>query len=399
MATDTARRAGRSAAAPAPAAGAPRLRVLIVVSGLGRGGAERQAVALANHLDPSACEVRMISTTTDNPLGAGLAPHVGLEIIAKRWRFDVSMVRRLAAAIRRFAPDIVQTYHFDAEILTRVAARLASRVPVVGSERNTEHPGRWWRAPIDRLTSAGCSHVIANSRAGAAYRATLMRRPSSYFSVVHNGVDADVFSPGPAGPGRRRLLLSDSDRVVLMVANFKPQKNHGLFFEMARRVADRVPEARFVLVGGVLATGPHASGPYHREMSALVDRLALAPRCVFAGTQDDLAPLYRAADVIVLTSRHEGTPNVVLEALACGRPVVVTDVADNREIVGDAGFVVPLGQPELFASRVVELLTDEELSAHLGARARARALERFTFARVAAETESVYRRVIAARTP
>ena len=373
---------------------AARLRVLIAISGLGRGGAERQVVALANHLDPAACDVRVISTTTDNPLAAGLAPHVGFEVVAKRWRFDASMVWRLAAAMRRFAPDVVQAFHFDTEVLARVAAMLAGGVPVIGSERNTEHPGMSWRAPIDRFTSALCRHVIANSRAGAAYRAALLRRPESYFSVVHNGVDADAFSPGPAAPGRRRLGLADADRVVLMVANFKPQKNHALVFEMARLVAERVPAARFVLVGGTLAAGPHDSGPYHQEMNALVDRLGLRARSVFAGVQDDLAALYRAADVVVLTSRHEGTPNVVLEAMACGRPVVVTDVADNREIVADAGFVVPLGQPELFASRVADLLTDEHLCARLAERARARALERFTFTRAANETLEVYRRVV-----
>jgi glycosyltransferase involved in cell wall biosynthesis len=376
---------------------AARLRVLIVISGLGRGGAERQVVALASHLAPAACDVRVISTTTDNPLAAGFAPHVGFEVVAKRSRFDVSMTWRLAAAIRRFAPDVVQAYHFDAEVLSRIAAILGGRVPVIGSERNTEHPGMSWRRPVDRFTAVACRHVIANSRAGAAYRAELMRRPATYFSVVHNGVDADAFSPGPAEPGRRRLGLADADRVVLMVANFKPQKNHTLFFEMARRVAERVPAARFVLVGGTLAAGPHASAPYHRQMNALVDRLGLRSRCVFAGVQDDLAPLYRAADVAVLTSLHEGTPNVVLEAMACGRPVVVTDVADNREIVGDAGFVVPLAQPDLFASRVADLLTDEQLCARLGGRARARALERFTFARVAEETLAVYRRIVAAR--
>jgi glycosyltransferase involved in cell wall biosynthesis len=374
-----------------------RLRVLIVISGLGRGGAERQAVALANHLDPGACVVRVISTTSENPLAAGLAPHVGFEALPKRWRFDVTMVWRLAAAIRRFAPDVVQAYHFDAEILSRVATALVSTAPVVGSERNSAHPGMLWRSPIDRLTTFGCSHIVANSRAGLAYRAAQLRRPPAYFSVVYNGVDAQTFCPGPAAAGRQRLALASDDRVVLMIANFKPQKNHRLFFEMASRVVAHVPSARFVLVGGTLTAGPHTSGPYEREVNALVDRLGLRPRCVFAGVQDDLAPLYRAADVVALTSLHEGTPNVVLEALACGRPVVVTDVADNREIVGDAGFVVPPGDPEVFAARVIELLKDGALHARLAARARQRALERFTFPRVAEETEAIYRRVIAAR--
>ena len=135
---------------------------------------------------------------------------------------------------------------------------------------------------------------------------------------------------------------------------------------------------------------------YHLEVSRALEEAGLAGRCRLLGRVEDVERVYRACDVTVLTSRHEGTPNVVLESMACGVPVVVTDVADNATLVpeGVAGAVVPSGDAAAMAARVLALLADEPGRREMGAAARRHVQERFSPRAMARQTEALYERLL-----
>lgn len=381
-----------------PNDGAP-LRVLLLISNLEFGGAQRQVVELANHLDPERFEVHVGSLSDYLPLADGIRlPPGRVHVIQKSFKYDLSVVPRLRALLRRLRIDLVQSYLFDADVAARLAGRMAGAI-VVGAERNTDYTLKPQQRAAYRLTRGCVDLIVANSRAGAAFNQRLLGYDPAFYRVVHNGVDTGRFRPGDGAALRRELGIGPDERVVGMFASFKRQKNHPLAFAAARTVTRRLPRARFVFVGDMLWAGLHGSAEYKQRMDALVDELGIRPRCLFLGNRSDVAELYRACDVTLLPSLFEGTPNVVLESLASGVPVVATDVADNRLLVpeGEAGHVVALGDADALAARLVDLLADDDARARAGRAARAWAEREFSTAALAEKTGAIYRELAARR--
>jgi glycosyltransferase involved in cell wall biosynthesis len=367
-------------------------RVLFVVSSLEHGGAERQVVELARGLDPARFEAFVCSLSHDVPLASGLPDRSRLVVVPKRFRFDATTVPRVARLMRRLGTDLVHAFLFDAEIVARAAARLARVRVVVASERNSDYRRPLVQRAALRLTRPWVSALVANSEAGRRFSIRTQGLPAEKVHVVHSGVDVERFRPGDAAEARRSLGLEAGAPVIGMVASFKPQKNHLMFLEVARRVLAARPEAMFLCAGEPL----RGAGAYHREVSRALQQGELAGRCRLLGRVEDVERVYRACDLTVLTSRHEGTPNVVLESMACGVPVVVTDVADNAMVVpeGVAGAVVPEGDAAAMAARVLGLLADERGRREMGQAARRHVMERFSTAAMARQTEALYDRLL-----
>jgi glycosyltransferase involved in cell wall biosynthesis len=395
-------RAGHGPPRHAEASDATRICVVVVISNLEYGGAQRQVVDLANTVDPSRVELHICSLSSYVPLGVRLrARDRRLHVIAKRSKYDLSVVFRLAALLRRLKADIVHGYLFDAEIAARLAGVLARTPLIVGSERNTDYRLKRVQLAAYRATRQSVHLVVANSRAGAEFNSRVLGHLPSLYRVVHNGVDTERFRPGDSRAIRRELGLREDEPTVGMFGSFKEQKNHPLLLAAAARVLREVPSARLLFVGDQLYGGVHGSDAYKERVMRLVDDLGIRPRCLFLGNREDVEGLYPACTVTVLPSLFEGTPNVALESMACGVPVIATDVSDNRSIVPDgrAGFIVPLGDAETLAARITLLLSDHELRRTMSANARNWAQQEFSTARLAQKTEAVYRTALAARRP
>jgi glycosyltransferase involved in cell wall biosynthesis len=187
-------------------------RILLVISDLGYGGAERQLVELANHLDRRRFDVHVCSLSDHVPLAGELDDRERrLHIIHKRWTFDVTVVFRLAALLRRLRIDLVHSYLFDAAIAGRLAGRLAG-VTVVGSERNTDYRLKPRQLMAYRLTKRCVDLIIANSRAGAAFNSRVLGHDPALYRVVYNGVNTERFQPRDAAAVRRELRqLQDAE--------------------------------------------------------------------------------------------------------------------------------------------------------------------------------------------
>lgn len=373
--------------------------ILIVISDLEFGGAQRQVVELANAMDPTRFDLHVVSLQNYTPLAATLRDaDRRLHIIERRSKYDFTVVNRLAKTIRELRARAVHGYLFDAEIATRLAGRLTGTA-VVGSERNTNYRMKRSNLIAYRLTRWAHDLTIANSNAGADFNSQLLGQPRSRYRVVHNGVDAVRFQPGDGAQVRAELGIGADETVVGMFASFKPQKNHPLLLRAAKQVLAECPRARFLFVGDELFMGMSGSVDFKRSVQSLVDELGLRDRCIFAGNRKDVERCYRACDVTVLPSLFEGTPNVALESMASGVPVIATDVSDNAYVIPDhrVGFVVPLGDEHKMANRIVRLIRDRDLRANMGRSARAWVLEEFTGQRLAEKTAQVYEEAIRLR--
>ena len=365
---------------------------LVVISDLEFGGAQRQVVELANSMDPARFDLHVVSLHDYVPLANTLKDaDRRLHIIERRGKFDFTVVTRLARLIRQLSAQVVHGYLFDAEIATRLAGRMTGAA-VVGSERNTDYKLKRINLVAYRLTRNCRDLTIANSNAGADFNSRVLGNVRSSYRVVHNGVDAERFRPGDGRAVRADLGIRADERVVGMFASFKPQKNHPLLLRAAKRVVAKMPNVRFVMVGDELFMGMSGSVEFKQQVQKLVAELGLRDSCIFAGNRKDVERCYRACDLTVLPSLFEGTPNVALESMASGVSVVATNVSDNAYVIPDgrAGYVVPLGDEEAMAERIVRLLGNEELRATMAASARAWVLEEFTGQRLAEKTALVY---------
>src|SRR5262249_54638446 len=147
-----------------------------------------------------------------------------------------------------------------------------------------------------------------------------------------------------------------------MVASFKRQKGHHTFLKMAQRVREVIPDAWFLVVGNVIRDDLSRSSRYQDEIKKQARAAQLENRCRFLPNQSDIKALYNACAITALLSTREGTPNVLLESMACGVPVIASNVADNAMLVSDGvtGRIVDQDDAEAAAACAIALLSKPE---------------------------------------
>lgn len=337
-------------------------RIALVASNLEYGGAQRQIVDLANALDTEGVQVYVISLSDCVPLGQRLLDKRRLLIVKKQARFDIFVVFRLARLISRLKIQVAHGFLFDAEIATRLAGRIAKVPIVIGSERNSDYHISMLKKAVYRLTRNMRQACIANSWAGAKFNAQQLGYDLSHYKVVYNGVDVSRFKIQGKDLCKHRLGLDPGRSYIGMVGSFKRQKNHLQFIRCAARLAEEFPNHDFLIAGDILENGRRHSREIREEVEREIDRLRLNERVKLLGNIDRIEEFYPACLVTVLPSFHEGLPNVVLESFACGVPVVVSDVSDNRLIVqhGSGGCVFPVNDDSQLITGVRKLLLMEK---------------------------------------
>lgn len=377
-----------------------KIKVMLIISNLEFGGAQRQLVELANNLSRDDFDVMVCSLSQYIPLGSGLdLPDEKVVIIQKKSKYDISVVFRLSKVLRENKVDVLHAFLFDAEIAARIASAMAGVAVMVGSERNSNYRIKRNQMVAYRLTKNLRDVCIANSRAGAEFNAQELGYPEKHYAVVRNGVDTNRFQAGNGTQLRESLGISQDQFVIGMFASFKEQKNHGMLFHAVKELTSSDRNFRVVLLGEELHGGAQGTTTYVQKIHELVGRLGIRDYCLFVGNQDDVEAYYRICDVTVLPSKFEGTPNVVLESMASGVPVIVTAVSDNNEIVehGKSGYVVDVGDEAGLARYLQLLMEDRELSANMGSEARRRAVELFSSAQLASSTGEVYKTALEQR--
>ncbi|MCF8033672.1 MAG: glycosyltransferase [Desulfarculaceae bacterium] len=302
---------------------------------------------------------------------------------------------RLASIIRRQRPHLVQGWMYHANLMGLLAARLAGSYPVVWGIRCTDMEFYRYRQGTRVLVqvcarlSSWPSAIVSNSRRGLEFHA---RRgyPAAKMRVVHNGIRVPATAPDPAmrDEMRRRLGVGPDDLLVGHVARFDPMKDHANLMAAAQVVARQDRRAHFVLMGLGVDDGNPVFEP------AL--NLPLAGRCHLLGRQAEVTPWLAAMDLHVSSSAFgEGLSNAVGEAMALQVPNVVTDLGDNRLLVGDTGLVVPPRRPERLAEAILSLLgMPAEDRAAMGAQARERIREHFSQEVMARAFESIYQELL-----
>ena len=372
------------------------IKVLVVISNLTHGGAERQVVELANRVDPVRVELHVCSLSNYCPLAKFLKFPDKFHVLEKKAKYDVSLIFKLASFLRKNKFDLVHGFLYDAELASRLAGFLAGTQVVVGSERNSNNNFGRLKTLIYTWTSGCMDMCVANSSAGAEFGQKAFAIPQKKYAVIHNGVDTQRFCSRESTMTRQDLGVSGNTKIVGMVGSYKRQKNHAFLVEAIAEVKKQYKDVVFVFVGSVIKEGPEATTEYYDSVQACVERLDVRDMCVFVDARNDIEEFFNLCDFTVLPSLFEGTPNVVLESLACAVPVIATDVADNRFVIPDekAGYIVPLGEVAILAEKILDLLGDEEKLSAMSDYARTWVCEQFGLDKMAGKFEDIYYKLL-----
>jgi glycosyltransferase involved in cell wall biosynthesis len=332
--------------------------ILLLTRALDTGGAQRQLIELAIGLKRAGWRVAVATFypggTLENRVGAA-----GIRIFSldKRGRWDVlPFLWRFVKLMRAERPHFAKGYLVMSNLLLAALRPALGHTRVVWGVAASEMDlnDYDWLAKVEFRLSVLCSRwahlIIANSEAGGRYHVT-QGYPSERMVVIPNGIDVEQFSPDATAREhiRREWGLAPNEVLIALVGRVDPVKDHANFLHAAAAVAAARPQTRFVCVG------PH-SGAYSHKMAVLADTLGLRPRLIWAGDRSDMSRVYNAFDLLVSSSRSEGLPNVVAEAMATGVPCVVTDVGDSARLVGPHGWVCPPGDSRALAASIVQAL-------------------------------------------
>jgi len=376
--------------------GAPtRFRVVYLIWTLRPGGAERQLLELLRGLDrrrydPSVITFRPGSSDSDCPcpLITLATPTGGL--IGK---FLLALVcfGRLVRALRKIRPRILHSFLPElATIYGGPAARMAGISMFICSRRSS---AKLYRQSVfitiaERYALKSADAMVVNAQCLAEEVTRLDHFPSDDVTVIPNGVDVKKFRPGLPSHVREESGWSSENLVIGIVANFRDCKRHDDFLCAAGILHQLYAETRFILVGSDMGT-LEASRHLSRELG-----LESVTRIITGISTPE--EIYGALDIYVCTSETEGLSNVLLEAMACGIPIVATAVGGNPEAVQDGveGILVPAHTPEAVATAVGRLIQDTGLRSQMGDAGRRRALEHYSMEAMVCAFERVYERTL-----
>lgn len=362
-------------------------RILQVIPTLERGGAEKQLTLLAAGLPSSEFDVHVFALTRGGPLADDLrAAHVPLTIIGKHWKYDPAAWWQLRGHIARLRPDLVQSWLFTANAYGRTAARSAGVKHLVASERCVDSWKSAHELIIDRWLARRTDAIICNSQAVAEFYAAQGIAPAK-LRVIHNGIAL----PTPPSSTRQELLaelgLPADSRLVGAVGRLWPQKR----IKDAIWAADLIKVARDDVHLLILGDGPQRQVlERYRELCRIEDKVH------FLGARNDVARWMPHFDALWLASSFEGLPNVVMEAMAAGVPVVASDIGGTRELVvpGQTGYLFPVGDRAALARLTLKILDDSTLAGRLGQAGRERIASEFTLAKMVEKHAALYRELL-----
>jgi glycosyltransferase involved in cell wall biosynthesis len=365
------------------------LNVCMMVDNLGRAGVETQMLQLIGRMDRSIVHPRLCLLNGTGRQSRKMEPtdcHVErLGVASLRHPSTLAKAVRFAKYLRRHKIDVVHPHFPDSLYFAAPVAKLAGVPCVVRFRVNTGY----WMRPIDRRLARFYNRFIdatlVNCQACREAVIAQEHAPPDSITIIPNGVDLARFE---------RLSAEEvesaprSGRRIGAVANLRPVKGLDVFLRAAARLASHHGDLEFLIAG---------EGKLRSSLESLADELGIRDRLRLLGKVADVPGFLRNLDVAVLSSRCEGAPNVIMEYMAAGKPIVATDVGGVGEMIAheETGLLVPPEDPERLADAVDRLLSDRALASRLAAAARRQAFAEYGLDLQARRYEEFYCRCFA----
>jgi glycosyltransferase involved in cell wall biosynthesis len=358
---------------------------------------------LVSGMDRDAFENHVISMTEPGAVGETLRS-LGCAVHGLGFRAGIPNpmgMWRLSGYLRSLRPDVLHTWMYHASLLGTLTAALTTHTPTAWGIHHADLEPRRTKW-LTRLTARACARLSGRypariaycSEAGRAFH-TGIGYAGARGRVLPNGVDTGHFRPDDdartwlAG----EIGVSAQAPIISMVASVRPEKDHPTFIGAAQILHRQRPEVRFLLCG-------RGATWDNRQLSGPIAEAGMTERFHLLGMRKDVNRLMAGSTIVTSSSVSEAFPCVVCEAMACGTVCVVTDVGDCADIVGDAGTIVPPGNPQAIAEAWLGILDmGQEAIASLGLSARRRIEESFSLALAVGRYQELYRELVAADQP
>jgi len=339
------------------------MKILYCIPTLGPGGAERQLTYLAAGMTRAGHEVHVAFAATGPNYDRLAASGVAIHDVGGRGNYDPGILLKLVRLMTTLRPDIVQTSLTQMDILGGMVTLLTRTAWILRESSTAPSYPPGWKSTLRRLLGRRAGAIVANSREGHDYWGT--------GDVIRNGVPCGEIDAAPPAAAQ--------GPTILFAGRIDEGKNVATLIDAMSRIEL-----------GVTAT-VCGDGPQRPEIEQLAARLGIAQRVVFAGSVSDLWSRMKAADAVVTLSRFEGCSNVVMEAMACRTPLVVSDIAAHRDLLDEqSASFVSCDDAAQAASAIRAILLDRDAARARAQTARARA-EQWTVEAMVRRYEELYR--------
>jgi len=349
-------------------------KILLLVTGLTSGGAERVVVNLADYFAARGHSVTL-AFMTDNDKMFFLPKNKKVEVVdlgIKKNPISLLLgLKKLIRLVKVKKADIVHSHMFHANILA-CAARLFTPMNRLISSSHSTNEGGALRMLVYRLTDS-----IPDLRTNVSQEAVdicieTKATKKGRMIPIRNGIDTDYFKFSQAARNRVRedLNLDDESKLIVAAGRLTEAKGFPILIRAFKAILATNKDVRLAIAG---------VGPLENELKSLVIELQIEEHVRFLGAYNEMPALMSATDVFVLSSLWEGFGLVVAEAMSCERVVVATDSGGVKEVLGDCGFLIPQPQIDLLTANIQQALDlDEEEKSELGKRARSRIISSFS---------------------
>jgi len=352
------------------------IRIVHILTSFDIGGAEQLVLDICRRLDRKRFDVRAIAVVRGGPLRAEFhEAGIPTDVVGKRTKIGLEVIRHLTADLRSPTPDIVHTHLFGGDTWGRIAAFRAGVPHVISTEHNTDCDEGFVKRAVKRRLAARTECIIAVSDAVRSFSIRVNRIPRGKVIVIPNGVDCGRFRP---------LEHRAHDRTrFIAVGRFVTQKGLDVLVDAFAVLRTTLPNASLMLVG---------DGPLRAALEAQIRAYHLEDRVQLLGFRRDVPELLARADIVVVPSRWEGFGLAALEASAAGLPVIASAVGGLREVVLDheTGVLVPPEEPGILAEAMRDLAGDHARRVLFGHAGRRHAERNFDIQRVVARYVDLY---------
>ena len=368
-------------------------KILYLITSTNAGGSEKALFELIGRIDRSTCGVyvcslkkpgafaRRIAGRADGFYTLDLPEAGGFPAVINFLPALISLFK----LIKKLRPHIIHCFLFRANILGRLAGRLAG-VPIIISSIRVLEAHKKYKHLIDRLTSSMVNKYIAVSEAVRRFTITHLRIAEGKIVTIYNGIECST-----AARGKPCSFIADKNlTAILLAARFEQQKGHAVLIHALRHILSRAQNIKAYFFG---------EGPDEACIRDLVRREGVSDAVTFMGVAEDMLPYMQQMDIVALPSLWEGLPNVLLEAMAAGRPVVASRIDGIDEVVidGETGILFEPGNAEALAEALLALIQDKELAAAMGRAGRERVKRKFSFEKTVNETMALYHELLRGR--
>jgi len=361
-------------------------RILHIIPTLDRGGVEKQLVLLAEGLPREEFDVHVCALERGGPFEKVLRDNgIPVTVIGKRWAVDPFAAAKLRKLIKRVRPDLVHTWLFEAGFHGRVLAKLLGVRSIVASMIRSEHRSRW-RWILEKQLARFTKRLVTNC-AHAKTDFVTHGISADNIAVISSGVPASHASQSSREELYRELQLPNDARLIGVVGRLVPDKGVKELIWAVELVRVLHPNVHLLVIG---------DGPQRSVLEEFAVGASDLEHVRFLGERDDVWRILPHLEMLWHGSERESQSNAVMEAMACGVPVVASDIPGNRELItrGETGYLVKIGARADWGRTTIALLTDASHAQRIGTEGKQRMLEEFNVEQMIRQYVELYREEI-----